>query len=76
MSKKMTGPEHVDMAHNYLSDLAQAHKEGDWAKMSALAAAADAHLRMADLALAVSLAPAAVSTSRQGTQWLTAIGAR
>ncbi|TDD54613.1 hypothetical protein E1286_05335 [Nonomuraea terrae] len=70
----MTGPEHLSEAADCLDELAKARRESDWAKVSALAAAAEAHTSFASTALEVASAPAAVLAGRQGQQWLDAAG--
>lgn len=70
MARKMTGPDHLEAGHDCLDELAKARQQGDWPKVAALAAAAQAHLSMASMAWQVSSAPAALLAGRQGQRWL------
>lgn len=72
MPRRTSGPDHLDAANDYLDAAAKARAEQDWAKLFALAAAAQAHQSMASLAWQVSCAPAAVLSSRAGQRWLSA----
>lgn len=74
MARRMTGPEHLDRAHDCLEELAKARRDGDWGRVSALADAAQAHRGMAEVAWQVSTAPAVALAGRQGQQWLDAVG--
>lgn len=74
MPRNMTGPEHIEAAQTCLADLGQARRDVDWARVAALAAAAQAHLAMADLTLRLHTAPSSVVAGRQGQRWLEAVG--
>ncbi|MGC5012489.1 hypothetical protein ACLQ2R_17130 [Streptosporangium sp. DT93] len=74
MPKKLTGPEHLDQAHELLADLAQARQDADWPRAAALAAAAQAHVEMAQLCCDLLRASAAGLSDRQGARWLDAAG--
>lgn len=72
MARKMTGPDHLEAGHDCLEDLAKARQQEDWPRVTALAAAAQAHLAAASIAFQVSSAPAALLSGRQGQRWLAA----
>lgn len=74
MARKLSGPEHVEQAHECLDGLAGARREADWPKVAALAEAAQAHLAMAEFGRSLLTGPAAVVAGRQGQRWLDAAG--
>lgn len=74
MPKRMSGPDHLDSAHDCFDDLAKARASEDWPKAAALAAEAQAHLSMALLAWQLSAAPGALLAGRQGQRWLSSAG--
>lgn len=71
--KKLSGPEHLDQAHECMDALARARREADWPTVVALAEAARAHLEMASFLWQVSSAPV-VFAGRQGQRWADAAG--
>ena len=75
MTRRMSGPDHLDAAHDCLDDLAKARQQQDWPQVAALADAAQAHLSMAAFAWQVSSVPGAALAGRQGQRWLTSAGA-
>jgi hypothetical protein len=74
MARKLSGPDHLDQAHECLDGLVRARREADWSQVAALAAAAQAHLGMAEFARSLLAGPAAVVAGRQGQRWLDAAG--
>lgn len=73
MARKLSGPDHLDAAHDCLDDLARARSAADWPRVSALAAAAQAHLAMASFAWQMTM-PGAALAGRHGQRWLAASG--
>lgn len=73
MARKLSGPEHVEQANECLDGLVRARRDSDWPAVTGLAAAAQAHLSMAEFAWQVSSAPV-VLAGRQGQQWADAAG--
>lgn len=74
MARTMSGPENIDAARDCLDDVAKARQQQDWPKVAALAAAAQAHLAMAELAWQVSSIPGSALAGRQGQRWLSSAG--
>jgi len=72
--KRLSGPEHLDAAHDCFEDLTKARASGDWPKVAALAAEAQAHLSMALLVWQLSSAPGPLLAGRQGQRWLNSTG--
>lgn len=73
MGRGTPGYEHVEAAQDCLTDLVKARGERDWPRVTALAAAAQAHLAMASLARDLALAPSS-STTRDIHRWQAAAG--
>ncbi len=74
MPRRPSGPDHLDSANDYLDAMTKAHRDEDWAKLSTLAAAAQAHLSAASLAWEVLSAPGGILAGRQGQRWREATG--
>lgn len=74
MARKLSGPEHVEQAQECLDGVARARRDSDWPAVTGLAAAAQAHLAMAEFGRSLLVGPAAVVAGRQGQRWLDAAG--
>lgn len=74
MARRLSGPEHVEVAQECLSEMVAARRAGDWSKLHALAAATQAHMAMAGLAWTLPMAPPEQLAGRQGRRWLAAAG--
>lgn len=74
MPRRPSGADHLDSANDYLDAMTKALKEEDWAKLSTLADAAQAHLSAASLAWEVLSAPGGLLSGRQGQRWREAAG--
>ncbi|MGA4989839.1 hypothetical protein [Nonomuraea bangladeshensis] len=74
MTRRKTGQEHLDAAQECLEEMTRARRDGDWAKVSGLADAAQAHAAVAAVAQQVITAPAILLAGKQGQQWMDAAG--